>query len=159
METRLEFKSANFLQYALSQGENLSKVLADPAEYADKYHTDLSKAELYQIKALEKYSPKNFRPRTSEETTRFIREVVKDGRYIIDWKYKPEKVAKELGLSISDDVVNEIGEIDLSDIIDTSPDALKGIAIVSIAVAVIVTASGNVAEENPIIDFSGITKL
>ncbi|WP_420320108.1 hypothetical protein [Flagellimonas sp.] len=161
MENVIDFKTANFIQFSLSQGKSLSDILNKPKELSTKMGIQLGALEIEQLKKLDKNPAKKQVSNLSDQSKNFIREVLKDGRFVLDWKAKPIEVANELGLSLTPEMEDELGNIDLNDFInpDINPVAGVKIAIISVAIAVVLGASSIGDEQPPVLDFSNVKKL
>lgn len=156
----MSFKTANLLQFGLGQGARLTEVLEQPEQFANRMGLSLGDAELAQIRRLKTDEVKDKVSGLSEGAKSFVQEVVRDGRFLIDWKDDPVSVSTKLNLPPLDPaIVNELKRIDIDDLLDPHPEAIKGIVIISIAVAVIVASSHVIEDELPIIDFSKVEKL
>ncbi|MDT0678518.1 hypothetical protein [Autumnicola musiva] len=161
MKYPIDFNTANFIQFSLSQGKKLNEILSSPQKLSDEMGTSLGVKEIEQLKGLDENPIKNQLNSLSSGSKDFIKEVLKDGRYVLDWKDKPREVANELGLSISPDIEDELDKIDLRDFInpDINPVAGVKIAIISVAIAVVLGANSIGDEQLPVIDFSNVEKL
>lgn len=159
MERKINFNTANFMQFALSQGYSIDKILKEPAAIGKNMNIDLGTDVLPTIEFLNSPAVRDKINLISAEAQEFVREVVKDGRFILDWKDKPREVANSIGLTISPEAENEITNFNIEDLLDRRPDQLRGLGLVSFAIAVIVAAADVIDDELPIIDFSKIEKL
>jgi hypothetical protein len=161
MENPIDFKTANFIQFSLSQGKSLNEILSNPEKLSVEMGTSLGLKEIEELKLFNENPIKNQLNSLSNGSKDFIKEVLKDGRYVLDWKDKPREVANELGLSISPDIEDELDNINLGDFInpDINPVAGVKIAIISVAIAVVLGASSIGDEQLPVLDFSNVEKL
>lgn len=154
--------TANFIQYSLSQGHSISEVMQSPSTVGKRLGTTLTPKELKEIQTL-KDLPTNDELRSlSPPAKAYIRAVLVDGRYVLDWHLNPNEVAERLGLSIEPEVVDEVTGIELHDLLnpDVNPVAGIKIAIISVAVAVIVAANGEIGQDEfPVLDLSKVEKL
>jgi len=161
MENPIDFKTANFIQFSLSNGKNLKEILTNPAQLSKDMGIQLGSSEIKQLKELNENPIKSQLNSLSPESKGFIKEVLKDGRFVLDWKDKPLVVANELGLSITPEIEEELHNINLDDFINPNINPVAGlkIAIISVAIAVIVGANAIGEDQLPVIDFSNVVKL
>lgn len=161
METIIDFSTANFIQFSLSNDHSIGDILTKPAEVASKMNLTLTPMQLKQIDYLNTIPEREKLSALSSRSKDFIKEVLKDGRYLLDWKNKPKEVGDRLGISIGPDVVKELEDIDLKDFIDPDASQLVGprIGIISIAIAVILGSQQMAEEPHPILDFSKVEKI
>lgn len=163
MEKHLDMSAANFLQLAISDGRSAVNVVRDPERIAAAMGITLSAAQRASIQHLNSGAVRGRLMTLSPDAQRYMREVVKDGRYLSDWKDKPVEVGQRLGLEVKPNLSAEIAGLKLSDIVaphGSSTTMRVGAAtVISVAVAVIVASAGLDGEEMPVIDFSKIEKL
>lgn len=164
MSGQLDLGAAEFLKSAISSGYSAGDVVADPDAIAAKLGTSISDTQRSGIRRLNDPDLQKRLTSLSPEAHSYMLEVVKDGRYLSDWKSQPIAVGGRLGLTVNPAIADEIGGIDLSDIIaphgDPTTMRAGAATVISVAVAVIVAASADTdGEEMPIIDFSKLEKL
>lgn len=161
MSKLLDVSAANFLQIAISNGFSARDVVADPDTIAAKLGSSLCDDERSGIQRLNDPDIQKRFTSLSDDARKYMGEVVKDGRYLADWKNRPAEVGQRLGLTVEPSIVTEIEHVDLSDVIVShgNPTTMRAATVISVAVAVIVAASGHGDEEMPVIDFSKMEKL
>lgn len=158
----ISVSTANFIQYSLSQGHKINEIMQDPSGVGSRVGTKLTKSEHDEIRALANLPVNSELKSLSPPAKDYIKSVLIDGRYVLDWHLKPNEVAERLGLSINPEVVDELSGIELPDLLnpDENPVAGVKIAIISVAVAVIVAANGEIGQEEfPVLDLSKVEKL
>ncbi len=160
MAMYLDFQSAAFMNHALAQGVPARDLVDRPEEYATRFGAALSEEQVSNIRQFGNLGERSGVKRFSPQSQRFVRHVVADGRYLLDWQSKPEEVAERLNYEISPEVVVEVRGAELEDIIGSSdPAALRGLGIASFIIAVVVAAADVGPTDATIIDFSNIQKL
>lgn len=161
MENQINFKTANFIQFSLSQGKTVQEILKNPKVVSEQMGIILDEVEFQQLKSLNENPVKNQLNTLSQDSKDFVKEVLKDGRFVLDWKDKPSQVANEIGIPISPNVENELRSINLEDFLDPNVNPLAGvkIAIISVAIAVVL-GSASIGDEHILVhDFSNVEKL
>ena len=160
MKKSLDFQAANFLQFALSQGHSVQKLVSNPLQVAKSMNVTLTKPQIEVIKSLGEQKVKQDFKGLSENCQGYLREVIKDGRFLVDWKEKPRQVADYLGYEIDPKTIQELENFDLWDIIgDQRTDGWMAIAVGAAIVILVAVYSIDVSYDFQIVDFSHIRKL
>ena len=163
MRKQLSNSAAQFMKTAIGDGRSAVDVVRDPDAIAAAMGIKLTAAQRASIQHLNSGAVRDRLETLSPDAKRYMREVVKDGRYLSDWKEKPAEVAQRLGMSVKPGLVTEISGLKISDIVAPhgSPTTMRvgAATVISVAVAVIVASAQLDDEAMPVIDFSKIEKL
>jgi hypothetical protein len=161
MLNNINVNTANFIQFSLSQGHNINEVLATPHSVGGKLGISLNSDQINEIEQIKSLPQREQLKNLSPKAKHFIKEVLKDGRYVLDWKNSPYEVSEKLSLSVEPDVITELDEIDLSDFLDPNINPVAGIkiAIISVAIAVVLGSADIGDDTLPVLDLSNVTKL
>jgi hypothetical protein len=152
-------ESLIFLQKAISDGVKVSDLVINPKSFERYSPGGLSDVQISEVSALGQRSQREAQNPLSPSARDFLREVVVDGRYILDWSTRPSEVADIIGYEINPDIIDEITRRDLTDFTVDVGTEMRGLALVSVAIAVIVAANGLTGLDETVIDFSKIEKL
>ena len=155
----MDYTTAAFVQHALAQGTKAVELVQAPESFAQQFGGSLSQGQLDAIRDLGALDARQRVASLSTEARGFVKAVVTDGRYLLDWREQPDVVAGRLGLSVHPDVIDEIRDVDIDDLFDHHPDELRGLGLVAFAIAVIVAAADVVDEDLTIRDLSRVEKL
>lgn len=157
----IDVDTAKFIQLSMKKGFKINETLSNPDIVSKKLGLSLTGIQLQQLQSLNTIPERKELRNLSEDAKQFVSSVLKDGRYVLDWKEKPQEVSERLGLSLNPDIISELDNIDLTDYLDPdiSPVAGVKIAIISVAIAVVLGSADIGDEQYPVLDLSKIEKL
>ena len=144
-----------FLEAASEKKADLMSLFENPRQEAERLGINISPQAVSQLKALNLGNAERIADPVDREVISFFHATVKDGRYLKEWAKDPARVAKKIGVSISQKAADRIATV--SQLVSgTHGEASIIWIVVGIVVIVAVVATEGEAE---IIDLSGVAKF
>ncbi|WP_293267027.1 hypothetical protein [Neptunomonas sp.] len=156
-------REVRLIRDGIQAGLSVESIADDPSSVKNFTDIDIDKKLIEGIKSIDKSVLAERAANLSNGALEALNSIILDGRYISSWKEDIPSTLTELGIASNPETINELEQLEISDLIDLEGEqAVLRIGLITVVVVVyagVRIANGHEGGIPPVLDFSQIEKF